>query len=187
MPIVDLARRLEDAGIAALTIHCRTAAMGHTGDADWRWAARARAVVSIPVIVNGDIRTADDAARALAETGCAAVMVGRAAIDHPWIFREARARLITNTTLPPPTDADRAAVYATLLELAISTRGERAGIASSKRHVGLLGAHRPALRTCILRATSLAESLDILAASTDAPTLDAVAESITPQTMFDTL
>ncbi|HEX3772457.1 MAG TPA: tRNA-dihydrouridine synthase family protein, partial [Polyangiaceae bacterium] len=88
MPIVDLARRLEDAGVAALTIHCRTAQMGHSGAADWTWAARAREVVGIPVIVNGDVRTADDAARALGETGCAGVMVGRRAIEHPWVFRE---------------------------------------------------------------------------------------------------
>src|SRR3954451_24851909 len=88
MPIVDLARRLEDAGIAALTIHCRTAKMGHTGAADWTWAAKAREVVSIPVIVNGDVRSAEDAKRALAITNCAAVMVGRRAIEHPWIFRQ---------------------------------------------------------------------------------------------------
>ena len=58
MPIVDLARRLEDAGVAALTIHCRTAQMGHSGAADWSWAAKAREVVSIPVLVNGDVRSA---------------------------------------------------------------------------------------------------------------------------------
>jgi len=77
MPIVDLARRLEDAGAAALTIHCRTAQMGHSGAADWSWAAKAREVVSIPVIVNGDVRSGDDAKRALDVTGCAGVMVGR--------------------------------------------------------------------------------------------------------------
>ena len=65
MPIVDLARRLEDAGVRALTIHCRTARMGHSGDADWSWAARAREVVSMPVIVNGDIKSAQHAASAL--------------------------------------------------------------------------------------------------------------------------
>ena len=65
MPIVDLARGLEDAGVRAITIHCRTAKMGHEGEADCSWAARAREVVSIPVIVNGDIRTANDCHRAL--------------------------------------------------------------------------------------------------------------------------
>ncbi|HEY2369094.1 MAG TPA: tRNA-dihydrouridine synthase family protein, partial [Polyangiaceae bacterium] len=54
-PIVDLARRLEDAGVAAITLHCRTAKMGHSGAADWSWAARAREVVSCPMIVNGDV------------------------------------------------------------------------------------------------------------------------------------
>lgn len=80
MPIVDLARRLEDVGVAGLTIHCRTAQQGHGGKADWSWARRAREVVRMPVVVNGDVITADDAARALAETGCAAAMIGRAAI-----------------------------------------------------------------------------------------------------------
>src|SRR6185436_18714117 len=93
MPIVDLARRLEDKGVFALTIHCRTAKMGHSGAADWSWAARAREVVKIPVIVNGDVKSADDAERAIASTGCEGVMVGRRAIEHPWIFREANARL----------------------------------------------------------------------------------------------
>src|ERR1700722_8368784 len=93
MPIVDLARRLEDAGVAALTVHCRTAQMGHSGAADWSWAARAREGVSIPVLVNGDVKPAENAERALAEPGCAVVIIGRRAIEHPWIFREARALL----------------------------------------------------------------------------------------------
>ena len=93
MPIVDLARRLEDVGVAAITIHCRTAQQGHGGAADWSWAAKVREVVRIPVLVNGDVRSAADAQRALTETGCAGVMIGRRAIEHPWIFREARALL----------------------------------------------------------------------------------------------
>jgi nifR3 family TIM-barrel protein len=159
MPIVDLARRLEDAGVAALTIHCRTAAMGHRGDADWSWAARARAVVSIPVIVNGDVRTADDVVRALDETGCAAVMVGRAAIDHPWIFREARARL-AGTTLASPTADERRAVYREILDASIEVLGERAGVASAKRYVGVLGPL--ASRPHVLRSVTLAATVDNL-------------------------
>jgi nifR3 family TIM-barrel protein len=110
MPIVDLARRLEDVGVRAITVHCRTAKMGHAGEADWTWARRVREVVRMPVIVNGDVRTGDDARRALAETGCAAVMIGRRAMEHPWIFREARARIDGEPKPPPPSTSERLAL-----------------------------------------------------------------------------
>lgn len=162
MPIVDLARRLEDAGVAALTIHCRTANMGHSGDADWSWARRAREVVSIPVIVNGDVRNADDVARALDETGCAGVMIGRAAIVHPWIFREARARL-AGASCAPPTDAERRELYRALVEHNVAAHGERIGLSMAKRHLGVLGS--PQFAKQMSRANVLTEALDVLAAA----------------------
>ncbi len=164
MPIVDLARRLEDAGIAMLTIHCRTAAMGHRGSADWNWARRAREAVAIPVIVNGDVCTADDVVRSLAETGCAGAMVGRAAIDHPWVFREARARL-AGIEVAPPTAEERCALYRALVEASVAVRGESAGVASAKRHVGVLGPLLPAVRPQLVRARKLDEALDVLASA----------------------
>jgi nifR3 family TIM-barrel protein len=135
MPIVDLARRLEDAGVAALTIHCRTAQMGHSGAADWTWAARAREVVSIPVLVNGDVRSADDALRAVDETRCAGVMVGRRAIEHPWIFREARALLDRGERLAPPTPAERFALCREHLRANAAARGEDRGVKCTRRHL----------------------------------------------------
>jgi len=163
MPIVELARRLEDVGVAALTIHCRTAQMGHQGAADWRWAQRARDAVTIPVIVNGDVRTADDVVRALDQTGCAGVMIGRGAIDHPWVFREARARL-RGDRLPPPSDRERAAVYRALVDANVAARGEVRGVAVTRRHLGVLGPRlAPALRPAMFAATTVDGVRDVLA------------------------
>jgi nifR3 family TIM-barrel protein len=135
MPIVELARRLEDVGVSAITLHCRTAQMGHSGSADWSWAARAKEVVSIPVLVNGDVRTADDCARALAETGCDGVMIGRAAIDHPWVFREARALLDRGERLAPPTPAERFSLCREHLRANVAERGEPYGVRVTRRHL----------------------------------------------------
>jgi tRNA-dihydrouridine synthase len=156
MPITDLACRLEDAGIAALTIHCRTAAMGHRGPADWSWARKAQQRVAIPVIVNGDVNTAEDVVRALEETGCAGVMIGRAAIAHPWIFREAQARL-NGRDVVPPTDAERREMFRQLTEASVAKRGERAGVAASKRHLAVLGPLLADLKPRLLRAQRLTE------------------------------
>lgn len=165
MPIVDLARRLEDAGVAAITIHCRTAAMGHSGTADWSWAAKAREVVSIPVIVNGDICAADDAARAMAETGCEGVMVGRRAIEHPWVFREARALLDRGVHVAPPSPEERIALCREHLVANVEARGEPHGVRVTRRHLagylhGLRGA--AALRRQLLFCDSLEGCLAIL-------------------------
>ncbi len=135
MPIVDLARRLEDAGAAALTIHCRTAEMGHSGAADWSWAARARQSVGIPVLVNGDVRSAEDAQRALEQTGCAGVMVGRRAIEHPWIFREARALLDRRIETTPPTRVERLDLCCEHLVANVAQRGEPFGVHCTRRHL----------------------------------------------------
>lgn len=163
MPIVDLARRLEDVGVAALTIHCRTAAMGHGGAADWQWARRAREVVSIPVIVNGDICSANDAERALEETGCAAVMIGRAAVHSPWVVGQARARLRGETEAPSPNPHAQLELYRSILEANVAQRGDRFGTAVSRRHLGFLQDSLQArFRKAICRAQTLADTLRVL-------------------------
>jgi tRNA-dihydrouridine synthase len=165
MPIVDLARRLEDVGVRALTIHCRTAAMGHTGAADWSWAARAKSVVTIPVLVNGDVRSAEDAQRAVAETGCDGVMIGRRAIEHPWIFRECRALLERGVLLDSPTHAERLALCREHLLANCAARGPRFGVQVTRRHLsgylrGLPGA--AALRQALNATPELEACLEII-------------------------
>ena len=159
MPIVDLARRLEDAGVAALTIHCRTAKMGHSGAADWTWAAKAREVVSIPVLVNGDVKSADDAKRAIESTGCAGVMIGRRAIEHPWIFREANALLREGVHVAAPTDDERIELCKTHLRANVEERGEQAGVRCTRRHLsGYLSGLRGAAQ--LRRDLNLCDSLE---------------------------
>ncbi len=155
MPILELAKRLEDAGVAAITIHCRTAQMGHSGKADWSWAAKAKESVTIPVIVNGDVKSADDAARALAETGCEGVMVGRRAIEHPWVFREIYGLLRNGERVAPPTDMERIELCKEHLLANVEARGEPHGVRCTRRHLsgylhGLRGASelRQKLNVC---------------------------------------
>ena len=159
MPIVDPARRLEDAGVAALTIHCRTPNMGHSGAADWTWAARAREVVGIPVLVNGDVKSADDARRAIDGTGCAGVMVGRRAIEHPWIFREAYRLLRDGVDVPAPSDDERIALCKEHLRANVAARGEPYGVRCTRRHLsGYLWGLRGAAQ--LRRELNLEDTLD---------------------------
>jgi len=86
--ILEVAKRMEDAGVKALTVHCRTRVMGHKGEADWSWISKVKEVVSIPVILNGNVLTPEDAKRAFDETNADGVMIARGAIGNPWIFKE---------------------------------------------------------------------------------------------------
>lgn len=94
--IVEVAKRLEDVGVQALTLHCRTKAQGHSGDPQWEWIEKVKKEVSIPVILNGGIMTAQDVLKAFSKTPADGVMIARGAIGRPWIFQEARELLDKN-------------------------------------------------------------------------------------------
>lgn len=125
--ILDVAKMVEQAGAQALTLHCRTRSQGHSGQADWTWLEKIKKAVKIPVIGNGDITKPEDA-KAMLETGCDGVMIGRGAIANPWIFKQTKHYLATGEYLPEPTLKERVDVCIDHLKLAIHFKGLRNGV-----------------------------------------------------------
>ncbi len=103
---VELAKLAEASGLNAVSLHARTREQGYSGQARWEWIGAIKQAVQIPVIGNGDIRTPEDACALIAETGCDAVMIGRAAPANPWIFRQI-AEYTAHGRYTQPTELDR--------------------------------------------------------------------------------
>ena len=122
--ILEVARRMEEAGAVALTVHCRTRKAGHSGEADWSWIPRIKEVVSFPVILNGNVLTAQDVKRAFDETGADGIMIARGAIGSPWIFKEAKELLSTGNISTIIDEELRIKTCLRHLELAIKVKGE---------------------------------------------------------------
>ncbi len=132
---VDLAQAAEAAGIAAVTVHARTKAQGFSGQADWDMIRTVKQAVTIPVIGNGDVKTAQDAKRIMEETGCDGVMIGRAIQGYPWIFREAKHFLETGLVPAPPTLEERQSIMLRHLRDMAGLVGENIGVREMRKHL----------------------------------------------------
>lgn len=135
--IVDLAERLQDCGIAALTVHGRTRAQMYRGEADWTWISKVKENprLYIPVIGNGDIATPQRARECFDRYNVDAIMIGRASFGRPWIFKEVKHFLQTGEELPSLSFEWRLDVLRQEIAESVDLLGERRGILHVRRHL----------------------------------------------------
>lgn len=165
--IVELAKRLQEAGIRAIAIHGRTKSQMYKGEADWSLinAVKNDPEIEIPVIGNGDITSAETAMQRLSDCPLDGIMIGRGAIGNPWIFARCRA-LLEGKPLPPEPDlAERARICEAHLRSAAALKGERTGMLEMRKHYkpyfkGLLNIKEQKIK--MLTSDNIQEVLDIL-------------------------
>ncbi|MEY4738639.1 MAG: tRNA dihydrouridine synthase DusB [Bacteroidota bacterium] len=134
--IIEVAERLQDIGVQALSIHGRTRSQLYKGEADWSWIAKVKdhPRIKIPIFGNGDVDSPQKALEYKNKYGVDGIMIGRAAIGYPWFFREVKHYFATGETLPPPTIEERIDVIREHLRASVAWKGPRIGIFEMRRH-----------------------------------------------------
>lgn len=163
---VEVAKICEDNGACAIAVHARTREQQYSGQADWRVIERVKQAVSVPVFGNGDVRSGADAVRMMDQTGCDAVIVGRAAQGNPWIFREIAAAL-RGEEAPRVSPRERVETAMCHFKLEEELYGEKPAVLQMRKHIawyvhGMPGASR--FRVQINQMNSAAEVLAALKA-----------------------
>ena len=171
---VNIARMAEDLGVAALAVHGRTRADLFSGQAEFETVAEVVQAVRIPVFANGDIDSAPGAARVLAATGAAGIMIGRAAQGRPWLFREVSSYLATGVAVSPPSTAEVRDIMLAHLESLHAFYGEDVGVRIARKHLGWYCRQlptRPRPPVKLMQATVASDQLELadafLAQATD--------------------
>ena len=170
--IVELAERLQDVGIQALTIHGRTRCQMYTGEADWSLIGKVKENprMHIPIIGNGDISTPQGAKEAFDRYGVDGIMIGRATYGHPWIFKEIKYYLATGELLPQMTVMDRVALAKRHLAKSLELKGDRVGVLEMRRHLSCYFKGLPDFKETRLKLVTLNDPQEIFS------TLDYVAQ-----------
>lgn len=134
--IVEVAERLQDVGIAAISIHGRTRAQMYKGDADWKPIAEVKnnPRMHIPVFGNGDVNTPERAVKMRDQYGLDGAMIGRASIGNPWFFNQVKHYFKTGIHMPSPSILERVEAAKRHLEMAIAWKGETLGVLETRRH-----------------------------------------------------
>ncbi len=171
--IHEIALRLQDVGIAALTIHGRTRSQMYRGEADWTLIGQVKndPAIRIPIIGNGDIDSPQRAAEAFDRYGVDGVMVGRATYGRPWIFREIRHYLRTGELLPQPSVLERVEIAKRHLLKSVEVKGDKVGVLEMRRHFSNYFKGLPNFKETRYKLVTLNEVPELLS------TLDYVAET----------
>ncbi len=170
--IEEIALRLQDVGIKALTIHGRTRAQMYTGQADWTLIGKIKndPRIHIPIIGNGDINSAEKAREAFDRYGVDGVMIGRATYGRPWIFREIKHYLETGEILPQPSVKERVEIAKNHLLKSVEVKGERVGVLEMRRHMSNYFKGLPEFKQTRMKLVTLFDIPELM------DTLDFVAE-----------